>query len=128
MLESLIIDWESLNTYDNDGKKIVKEIPIYKIGVFKGKLWLDKKGNPLCFSENLGLTGYKLPCVFFDIWDENTGASAEKVRVISNNILEDLLQNHLKWGEEQLLKIVWETSSFPGSRRYQRIFLIPVPK
>jgi len=127
MFESLIIDWESLNTYDNEGKEVFKEIPIYKIGVFKGKLWLDKKGNPLCFIENLGLTGYKLPCVFFDIWDENTGASAEKVRVISNNILEDLLMNHSKLGEEQLIKIEWAKSSFSG-RRYQRIYLIPVPK
>lgn len=128
MSKSLIIDWESLNTFDNDGKKIVKKIPIYEIGVYKGKLWLDKKGIPSLFKENLGSTGYKLFCTFFDIWDENTGASAKKVMVVFNNNLEKIITNSSKWGEEQLVKIEWATSSFPGNRRYQRIYLLPVPK
>jgi len=127
MLDSLIIDWESLNTYDNDGKKIVKEIPIYKTGIYKGKLWLDKKGNPLCFIENLGLSGRKLAWVFFDIWDENTGASAKKVRVVDNNNLKDLLMDSSKWGEEQLIEIVG-AKTYRSGRRYQRIYLLPVPK
>lgn len=127
MAESLIIDWESLNTCDKEGNKIVKKIPIYKIGVYKGKLWLDKKGIPFLFRENLGYTQYEIALSFIDIWDENSGASAKKVRVIQNNNLEDVITNPSKWGEEQLVKIEWATSSFPGSRRYQRIYLLPVP-
>lgn len=127
-MESLIIDWESLNTYDNDSKKIVKKIPIYKIGVYKGKLWLDKNNIPCFTTENLGLTGYKLAFTYFDIWDENSEAFAKKVRVVFNNNLEKILPNSSKWREEQLVKIEWATSSFPGSRKYQRIYLLPVPK
>ncbi len=124
----VIIDWESLHTYANDGNIIFKKIPIYKIGVYKGKLWLDKDNIPSFTTENLGLTGYKIAFAYFDIWDENTRASAKKVRVVFNNNLEKILPNASKWGEEQLVKIEWATSSFPGNRRYQRIYLLPVPK
>ena len=125
MSESLIIDWESLNTCDKEGNRIVKEIPIYKTGIYKGKLWLDKNG-PLLYKENLGYTGYELLCTFFDIRDENTGASAKKVRVVFEDNLENILTNYSKWGEEQLIKIEWAISSFPGNRKYQKIYILPV--
>lgn len=125
MSESLIIERELLHAYDKEGNKIVKEIPIYKTGVYKGELWLDKNDIPFFTIENLGLTGDEIALSFINIWDENTGASAKKVRVILNNNLEDVITNPSKWGEEQVVKIEWARAR--SGRRYQSIYLLPVP-